>query len=457
MSTSDKGISVAGISAGSGAVGTPADCSMLFQSSANLRHPATIDTNQPRDNMFMGWGKPTPSPLAFWFQPPFLGPTPKSTQDTNQAFDISPREPKTPTAFWLRPLVDPQRHVPTIYTAQSFVCNPTIGPPVPVDAFWTQAPDLLNHPHSLDTNQPLNDTFVGWTNNTPTPSSLGFFVQAPDLLRHPATLDTRPQFEFAPPPTLVTPADCSFLYQPSALLRHPATLDTNQPLDDTFAGIPGSTPANLGFFTQAPDLFKHPGTIDTNQPRLIKQDTATPASFGFWTQAPDLLRHPSTVDTNQPTLVSQVGTTPSAFGFWVQPQDLLRHANTIDTNQPFVFNPPAPAQTPSAYWWFQPPDLLRHPPHLDTNQPRLVSQVGATPSALGFWRQSPNLLKHPATLDTRQQFVYLPPPQPPFGWLVQAQDLLRHPVPFILGGEYSFALLPPKISANAIIKVYFFN
>ena len=179
---------------------TPADCSFLFQRSENLKHPATLDTNQPRDNMFMGWGNPTPSPLAFWFQPPFLGPVPKSTQNTNQSFVFAPPAGVvTPGSYWLEPTPDLQRHVPTIYTAQSFVCNPTIGPPVP--GWYTQAPDLLNHPHSLDTNQPLNDTFAGWTNNNPTPTAFGFWQQPNDLLRHPATLDTNQRFVPAPSQT----------------------------------------------------------------------------------------------------------------------------------------------------------------------------------------------------------------------------------------------------------------
>jgi hypothetical protein len=551
---------------------TPSDCSMLFQPSENLVHPRPLDTNQSLDNAFAGWAQnQTPVALAFWFQPPTLGPVPKSTQNTNQAFSISPAEPKTATAFWLEPTPDLQHHVPTIYTAQSFVCNPTIGPPVP--GWYTQVPDLLKHPYTLDTNQSLDDTFAGWTNNTPsslgffyqapdllrhpaaldtnqslddafsawgstnpTPSTLGFWTQAPDLLKHPgtvdtnqplddaffgwaqnltptslgfwteaptllqhpSTLDTRQQFEFNPPAGAVTPADCSFLFQANALLNHAQTLDTNQPLDDAFAGwAQNITPTALGFWTQAPDLLRHPSTVDTNQSRVSYQDKATPASLAFWTQPLDLLRHPATVDTNQPVddafsgwavltptvlgfwqqpqdLLRHPGTldtnqpkdnffsgwaaaTPTNFGFFTQAPDLLRHANTIDTNESFEFNPPAAAVTPSAYWWYQPPDLLRHPPHLDTNQPRLVGQTGATPSSMGWWRQPEHLFKHPVPLDTRQPFVFLPPPQPPFGWFVQAQALLRHPVQSILGGQYSFALLPVKSTGNAITRAYFFD
>jgi hypothetical protein len=442
---------------------TPSDCSFLFEPSALLNHPQTLDTNQPKDNFFAGWANATPTALGFWVQAPDLLRHP-ATVDTNQSFDAAYR-----------------------------ALNPTSSDV----SFWAQAPDLFKHPGTVDTNQPLDDAFFGWAQNLTT-TSLGFWTEAPALLQHPSTLDTRQQFEFNPPPSAATPADCSFLFQANALLKHAQTVDTNQPLDDAFAGwAQNITPTALGFWTQAPDLLRHPSTVDTNQSRMSYQDKATPASLAFWTQALDLLRHPATVDTNQPLDDTFAGwtnltpsalgffvqapdllrhpstldtnqpkdnffsgwaaTTPTNFGFFTQAPDLLRHANTIDTNEPFEFNPPAAAVTPSAYWWYQPPDLLRHPPHLDTNQPRLVGQTGATPSSMGWWRQPEHLFKHPVPLDTRQPFVFLPPPQPPFGWFVQAQPLLRHPVQSILGGQYSFALLPVKSTGNAITRVYFFD
>ena len=328
------------LAAAGGGPTTPKDCSFLFEPTPLLTHPQTVNTSQSSNAEFMGWNKnPTPTQLAFWEQPPFLGPVPKSTQNTNQSFVYNPPSGAvTPSAFWLEPTPDLQRHVPTIYTAQIFIGNPTIGPPVP--GWYTQAPDLLRHPNTLDTNQPFNagfagragatpsalgfwtqpqdlfrhpatldtnqpcsDAFAGWAKNL-TPTSLGFWQQPQDLLKHPATLDTRQPFEYNPPAGTVTPGDCSFLFQPSALLNHAQTLDTNQPLNDAFFGWANNlTPTALGWYTQAQDLLNHPKPLDTNQSRVSYQVQAEPAQdVAFWVQPPTLLPHAPVVDTNQPVV-----------------------------------------------------------------------------------------------------------------------------------------------------------
>jgi len=536
-----QGILVLTYTAGPTGPTTPSDCSMVFQPSALLNHPQTLDTNQPKDNFFAGWANTTPSALGFWTQASDLLRHP-ATINTNQPLDQGWTQGLTSAslAFWRQP-EDLLHHPQTVDTNQAFDAGflGRSGATPSRLGFFTQAPDLLHHANTVDTNQSLGDTFAGWTN--PTPTSLGFWQQPQDLLRHPATLDTRQQFEFLPlipgatpadcsflfqpsellhhpsvldtnqhvglfvstvpsnatiehwsfapighlaigqgtlPTGSLTPADCSFLFQPNALLKHPATVDTNQSLDDTFAGWTDGrlTPTSFGFWVQAPNLLRHPNTIDTNQSRVSYQDKATPSSLGFWTQAPNLLRHATTVDTNQPLDDALAGwqvLTPTQFGFWTQPPNLLRHpstldtnqplndtfagwtdgrltptqfgffvqapnllrhANTVDTNQAFVFKPPTPAQTPAdCAFLFEPSALLRHPVTLDTNQALGDTFAGwtdgkLTPTALGFWTQAPDLIRHPAT--------------------------------YILGGQYSFALLPPPppiATANAIIKVYFFN
>lgn len=443
---------------------TPSDCSFLFQPT-QLPRPVPIVNIQERKG-YAPQDKATPSPLTFWFQPPFLGPVPK-TLDTNQPRNVLP-ETRTRTDFWLVPTLDLQRHVPTIYTAQSFVCNPTIGPPVPVDAFWVQPPDLLNHPHSLDTNQPVDNFFSGLAQN-PTPSSLGFWKQPSNLLWHAPTLDTNQPLNntFAGwTDDLLTPSSFGFWNQPVNLVLPKLGLKTGEP---QLFNIIGEAPKAIGWYTQPLSLNTLFVQIDTNQGRVLVVPGAlvTPSQLAFWTQPPDLLSHPQTLSTSQPRdneFSGLSGGTPSPLGFWTQPPDLERHSVTLDTNQAFVYNPPA--APPSISWNVQAPSLTAHPATVDTNQSfdtyrigdepaqtlgwhfqphgltrrlpvietnfgrcLVVPQTNTPPSQLAFWTPPQDLLRHPATLDTNQSRVNYQAQAPVTGLAFWSQppDLERHP------------------------------
>lgn len=408
----------------------------------------------------------TPSSLDFWFQPPTLAPVPMQTANTNQLSFISPAQPKTPTAWWLRPVPILLTHVPTIYTAQSFVCNPSIGPPVAVDAFWTQPPTLLNHPNTLDTNQPFNSEFAGGGAGV-TPNSLAFWTQAPSRIHHAVTVDTNQPIDnlFVGWTKPLTPIELGFWQQPQDLLCHAPTIDTNQ---DSLNFNPPLPAPPFGWRFQPNDLVHCLPSIDTNQGRDIVAPpvAATPSQLAFWAQPPDLLNHAKALDTNQPfnaDFAGRAGTTPSALGFWTQPPTLVRRNSTRLSHQQFVYNPP-PAP-PSISWNVQPPDLLAHPatvdtnqsldtyrigdtpaqdmawykqphaqsrrlPFIETNQGRVlvVPQVSANPSQLAFWVQPPDLSRHAASLDTNQSVVSFQARSIPTGlsFFVQPPDLSRH-------------------------------
>jgi hypothetical protein len=408
----------------------------------------------------MTFGAFNPTPLIFWYtQPPDLVRHPAHL-DTNQPRLVSQQFAEPGIWWWTQP-PDLLRHSPELWTPALYWPSLPGLPGLDIPAlWWTQPPDLLAHPPPLDTNQ---QRLVSQALATP---GMFWWAQPPDLLRRAPHLDTNQlTLPFAGLQRSISPS-AFWWSQPPDLLRHAAHLDTNQ-LTMPFAGLsPAAVPCVL-WWAQPPDLLHRGPYLDTNEPQLTfaaYQAFAPPASLAFFRQPPDTPRRFPELAPAGPYIGPMAGTfTPSSLSFWTQPQFQQPRAPDLWAGQPYE---PQGWQLNYLPWLLPPPPFGRPLPPHQAPQPLIgYYPFPITPKMLASFSQ-PFLAEHARELIT-WQFV-LPFPfatRTPVNatYFGQPQDLLRKPAgdiaqpwTHIVGWRYpflgaAFIAARPKLS-TAVVK-----